>query len=65
MWPAAAACAGVSGGRSVVLAAVDGRAAAVIADEARPTASDSVADLHGLAVRVVMPTGDDAATAGG
>ena len=45
-----------AGGRTVVLAAVDGRAAAVIAiaDAARPTAEDAVAEHHDLGVRAVM-----------
>ena len=54
-----------AGGRTVVLAAVDGRAAAVIAiaDAPRPTASAAVSELQSLGVRVVMLTGDNAATA--
>ena len=54
-----------AGGRSVVLAAVDGRAVAAlaVADAPRPTASAAVAALHELGVRVVMRTGDHAATA--
>ena len=52
-------------GRTAVFAAVDGRAVAVIglADAPRDTAADAVAELHALGVRVVMLTGDNAATA--
>ncbi len=52
-------------GRTVVLVAVDGRAAGLlaIADEPRPTASAAVAALVELGVRPVMLTGDNAATA--
>ena len=52
-------------GRTAVLAAVDGRAVAVIAlaDAARPTAAAAVADLHDLGITVVMLTGDNEATA--
>ncbi len=55
-----------AGGRTSVLAAVDGRAVAVIgiADAARPTSATAVAELRGLGVEVVMLTGDNAATAG-
>jgi Cu2+-exporting ATPase len=54
-----------AGGRTVVLVAVDGRAAAaiVVADAPRPTAGTAVTALHELGVRVVMLTGDNAATA--
>ncbi|MFP5372044.1 MAG: heavy metal translocating P-type ATPase, partial [Actinomycetes bacterium] len=54
-----------AGGRTAVLVAVDGRAAAVIgiADAARPTAAAAVAALHELGVEVVMLTGDNEATA--
>ena len=54
-----------AGGRTVVLAAVDGQAVVVIAiaDAPRPTAKAPVAALHELGVRVVMLTGDNAATA--
>ena len=53
------------GGRTSVLAAVDGRAVAVIgiADAVRPTSAAAVADLRALDVEVVMLTGDNAATA--
>ncbi len=52
-------------GRTSVLAAVDGRAVAVIgiADAVRPTSASAVAELHELGVEVVMLTGDNAATA--
>jgi Cu2+-exporting ATPase len=54
-----------AGGRTVVLGAVDGRAAAVIAiaDAPRPTAKTAVVALHELGVQVVMLTGDNTATA--
>ncbi|MCW2622974.1 MAG: heavy metal translocating P-type ATPase, partial [Frankiales bacterium] len=54
-----------AGGRTVVLAAVDGQAAAIIAiaDAPRPTARAAVAALHELGARVVMLTGDNSATA--
>ncbi len=52
-------------GRTVVIAAVDGRAAALIgiADAPRETSAAAVADLHSLGVEVVMLTGDNRATA--
>jgi Cu2+-exporting ATPase len=52
-------------GRTAVLAAVDGRAAAVIAlaDAARDTAAAAVAALHEAGIEVVMLTGDNEATA--
>ncbi|MFI7173377.1 heavy metal translocating P-type ATPase [Streptomyces spororaveus] len=52
-------------GRTVVIAAVDGRAAALIgiADAPRETSAAAVADLQGLGVEVVMLTGDNRATA--
>jgi Cu2+-exporting ATPase len=52
-------------GRTAVLVAVDGRAVAVIAlaDAVRETAAAAVAELHALGVKVVMLTGDHAATA--
>jgi Cu2+-exporting ATPase len=52
-------------GRTVVLLAVDGRAAGLlaIADQPRPTASAAVAALVQLGVKPVMLTGDNAATA--
>jgi Cu2+-exporting ATPase len=54
-----------AGGRTAVLAAVDGRAVAVIgiADAVRPTSAAAVADLRSMGVEVVMLTGDNAATA--
>lgn len=54
-----------AGGRTAVLAAVDGRAVAVIgiADAVRPSSAAAVAELTGLGVEVVMLTGDNAATA--
>lgn len=54
-----------AGGRTAVLAAVDGRAVLVvgIADTVRPTSASAVAELHALGVQVVMLTGDNAATA--
>ena len=52
-------------GRTSVLAAIDGRAVAVIgiADAVRPTSAAAVAELRELGVEVVMLTGDNAATA--
>ena len=54
-----------AGGRTVVAIAVDGRVQGLvaIADAPRPTAKAAVADLHASGVRVVMLTGDNAATA--
>ncbi len=54
-----------AGGRTTVLVALDGHAAAVIAiaDAPRPTAKAAVDALHELGVRVVMLTGDNRATA--
>jgi Cu2+-exporting ATPase len=54
-----------TGGRTVVIAAVDGRAAGIIgiADAVRETSRDAVAALHEADVEVVMLTGDNAATA--
>lgn len=48
-----------------MLAAVDGRAVAVIgiADAVRPTSAAAVAELRSMGVEVVMLTGDNAATA--
>jgi len=53
------------GGRTSVLAAIDGRAVAVIgiADAVRPSSAAAVAELRELGVEVVMLTGDNAATA--
>ncbi|MGW2519605.1 heavy metal translocating P-type ATPase [Streptomyces sp. NPDC001617] len=52
-------------GRTVVIAAVDGRAAGLIgiADAPRATSAQAVAELHALGVEVVMLTGDNQATA--
>ncbi|WP_331452718.1 heavy metal translocating P-type ATPase [Streptomyces sp. SS162] len=52
-------------GRTVVIAAVDGRATALvgIADAARESSGEAVAELHALGVEVVMLTGDNQATA--
>ncbi|MET7714453.1 heavy metal translocating P-type ATPase [Streptomyces sp. NPDC005407] len=52
-------------GRTVVIAAVDGRAAGLIgiADAPRETSAAAVAELHALGVEVVMLTGDNQATA--
>lgn len=52
-------------GRTAVLAAVDGKAAAVIAlaDAARTTAAAAVSALHERGIEVVMLTGDNEATA--
>ena len=54
-----------AGGRTAVMVAVDGVAAAVvgIADAPRETSAAAVAALHELGVEVVMLTGDNAATA--
>jgi len=53
------------GGRTAVLAAIDGKPAAVIgiADAPRETSAPAVAALHELRVEVVMLTGDNQATA--
>jgi Cu2+-exporting ATPase len=52
-------------GRTVVIAAIDGRAAGLIgiADAPRETSAAAVAELHALGVQVVMLTGDNRATA--
>jgi len=54
-----------AGGKTAVLAAIDGRAVAVIglADAVRPTSAAAVAELRELGVEVVMLTGDNTATA--
>ncbi|HSJ45390.1 MAG TPA: heavy metal translocating P-type ATPase [Euzebyales bacterium] len=54
-----------AGGRTAVVAAVDGHAAGLvaIADAPRPTAAATVAALHDAGVEVVMLTGDNQATA--
>jgi Cu2+-exporting ATPase len=53
-----------AGGRTAVLVAVDGHPVGVIglADAVRPTSVAAVAALHEAGVRVVMITGDNAAT---
>jgi Cu2+-exporting ATPase len=53
------------GGRTVIFAAVDGQAAAVLglADAPRPSAAAAVRALHTAGVEVVMLTGDNRATA--
>jgi len=52
-------------GRTAVIAAVNGRAAAIIgiADAARETSAAAIAALHDAGVEVVMLTGDNQATA--
>ncbi|MFF2556601.1 heavy metal translocating P-type ATPase [Nocardia sp. NPDC058058] len=52
-------------GQTAVLAAVDGKAAAVIgiADAVRETSARAVQDLHDMGIEVVMLTGDNQATA--
>ncbi|MBA3690072.1 MAG: copper-translocating P-type ATPase [Actinobacteria bacterium] len=54
-----------AGGRSVVILAVDGKAAGLIgiADAVRETAATAVATLTDLGIEVVMLTGDNRATA--
>ncbi|SPL98742.1 Lead, cadmium, zinc and mercury transporting ATPase; Copper-translocating P-type ATPase [[Actinomadura] parvosata subsp. kistnae] len=54
-----------AGGRTAVIAAVDGRAAGLIgvADAPRATSAAAVAALHQAGVEVVMLTGDNEATA--
>ncbi|HLU74714.1 MAG TPA: heavy metal translocating P-type ATPase [Nonomuraea sp.] len=54
-----------AGGRTAVIAAVDGRAAGLIglADAPRQTSAQAVAELHALGVETVMLTGDNRATA--
>jgi Cu2+-exporting ATPase len=54
-----------AGGRTVVVASVDGQAAGLvaIADAPRPTAKAAVDALHEQGVEVVMLTGDNRATA--
>ncbi|NOT10037.1 MAG: copper-translocating P-type ATPase [Gemmatimonadales bacterium] len=52
-------------GRTLVYSAVDGHAAGLIAvaDALRPTAKETIAELHKLGVEVAMLTGDNQATA--
>ena len=54
-----------AGGRTAVLASVDGvvRAVIGIADALRETSAQAVRDLHDLGIEVVMLTGDNRATA--
>ncbi|MEO3799770.1 heavy metal translocating P-type ATPase [Nonomuraea sp. B1E8] len=54
-----------AGGRTAVIAAVDGRAAGLIgiADAPRDTSAAAVAALHEAGVEVIMLTGDNEATA--
>jgi Cu2+-exporting ATPase len=54
-----------AGGRTAVVAAIDGRAGGLVAlaDAPRPTAAATVAALHDAGVEVVMLTGDNQATA--
>lgn len=54
-----------AGGRTAVVAAVEGEAVAVfgIADAPRETAADAVRSLHAAGIEVVMLTGDNQATA--
>ncbi|HKP75387.1 MAG TPA: copper-translocating P-type ATPase [Longimicrobiaceae bacterium] len=52
-------------GRTLVYSAIDGRAAGLIAvaDALRPTARQTIEELHALGVEVAMLTGDNRATA--
>jgi Cu2+-exporting ATPase len=52
-------------GRTIVYSALDGRVAGLIAvaDALRPTARQTIAELHKLGVEVAMLTGDNRATA--
>jgi len=54
-----------AGGRTAVMASVDGRAAGVIAlaDAARPTSAQAIAALHEAGAEVAMLSGDNQATA--
>jgi Cu2+-exporting ATPase len=54
-----------AGGRTVVIAAVDGRAAGLIgiADAPRDTSAAAVTALHQAGIEVIMLTGDNEATA--
>jgi len=53
-------------GASVVYVALDGRAAGLIAvaDPIKESAADAIRDLHAAGLRIVMASGDGAATAG-
>ena len=52
-------------GRTIVYSAIDGKAAGVIAvaDALRPTAKQTIDELHRLGIEVAMLTGDNRATA--
>ena len=52
-------------GQTVMLLAVDGKAAGLIgvADPIKPTTTEAIRDLHGEGIRVVMLTGDSRKTA--
>jgi Cu+-exporting ATPase len=52
-------------GQTVMLVAIDGRPAGVlaVADPVKPTAAPAIATLRAAAIRVVMVTGDDRTTA--
>ena len=52
-------------GRTAFFVAIDGAVAGLlaVADPIKPTTAEAVRDLHGLGLRVVMLTGDHAATA--
>jgi Cu2+-exporting ATPase len=52
-------------GRTVVFAAIDGKAAGMVAvaDTLRPTARPTIEELHRLGIEVAMLTGDNRATA--
>ncbi len=54
-----------AGGRTTVVAAVDGRVSGIIAiaDAVRPTAAAAIKALHDAGIEVVMLTGDNTATA--
>ncbi|MDN5865643.1 MAG: heavy metal translocating P-type ATPase [Gammaproteobacteria bacterium] len=54
-----------NGGATVILVAVDGRAAGVIAihDPIKPTSREAVARLHEAGIRLIMATGDGEGTA--
>ena len=52
-------------GKTVIFAAVEGKAAGflILADPLKPTTVEAIAALHGLGLKVVMLTGDNAKTA--
>ena len=62
---AARAAALRASGQTVVFAAIDGRPAGLlgVADRIKDTTREAIAALHGEGLRIVMVTGDDAATA--